>query len=275
MPAMTTAADWSRAADSARRIGHAVEFHAQIGSTNDRARDLLAGSPDGEGVAVVADLQTAGRGRRGRAWLSPPGVNLMASVGFRPAIATELTSLLGLSVGLALRSACSSALPATVDLQIRWPNDLVDAAGRKVAGVLIETVLAGGRLAEAIVGMGINANWRRHEMPAEIAAVATSLCELAGGPVDRLALLERLLDALDAEIRALERGASPILRARGVSWLDGRSVELDLGERLLAGRVAGLGDDGSLLLDAAHGRMALPMGEVVRVINAIPVGVAS
>jgi BirA family transcriptional regulator, biotin operon repressor / biotin---[acetyl-CoA-carboxylase] ligase len=268
---MTDSLAWSGAADPARRVGRTVEHHAEIGSTNDRARDLLS-SPDGEGVAVVADLQTVGRGRRGRAWLSPPGVNLMVSVALRPNVAPEHSSLLGLSVSLALREACSSAAP-DAGLAIRWPNDLVDGSGRKVAGVLIETVLADGRLVEAVIGMGINANWSRAEMPPEIALQATSLLELAGGPIDRALLLRRLLDALDAEIRALERGESPIGRARAASWLDGREVEVDLGEQVLAGRVAGLGEDGSLLLDAAEGRLALAMGEVVRVSDAVPVGV--
>ena len=250
-----------------------MEHHAEIGSTNDRARDLLS-RPGGEGVAVVADLQTAGRGRRGRAWVSPPGVNLMVSVALRPNVAAELSSLLGLSVALALVEACSSVAPSA-GLASRWPNDLVDGLGRKVAGVLIETVLADGRLAEAVIGMGINANWRREEMPPEIAAQATSLLELAGSPIDRVVLLGRLLDALDAEIRALERGESPINRARTASWLDGHEVEVDLGEQVLAGRVAGLGDDGSLLLDATEGRLALAMGEVVRVVDAAPAGVSS
>jgi BirA family biotin operon repressor/biotin-[acetyl-CoA-carboxylase] ligase len=182
--------------------------------------------------------------------------------------------LLGLSVALALREACSSVAPSA-GLAIRWPNDLVDGSGRKVAGVLIETMLAGGRLVEAVIGMGINANWRRDDMPPQIAVHATSLLELTGALVDRVVLLGRLLDALDAEIRALEEGESPIGRARAASWLDGREVEVDLGEQMLSGRVAGLGDDGSLLLDAAEGRLALAMGEVVRVMDAAPAGVSS
>ncbi|TMB53777.1 MAG: hypothetical protein E6J47_09040 [Chloroflexi bacterium] len=128
---MTDSLSWPDAADPGRRVGRAVEYHAAIGSTNDRARELLA-EPDGEGVAVVADLQTAGRGRRGRVWVSPPGVNLMVSVAVRPAFGPDLASLLGLSVALALRASCSSVAP-DAGLAIRWPNDLVDGLGRKVA----------------------------------------------------------------------------------------------------------------------------------------------
>lgn len=272
MRPMSDQAGWARAADPARRIGHAVEFHPEIGSTNDRARAALA-EPGGEGLAVVADLQTAGRGRRGRTWLSPAGVNLMVSLAVRPHMRSELSSLLGLSVALALREACSSVAPS-VGLAIRWPNDLVDRGGRKVAGILIETVLAEGRLVEAVIGMGINANWSRDDMPPEIAAQATSLRELTGGPIERQTLLSQLLEALDLEIRALERGESPIARARAASWLDGREVEVDIGEQSVSGRVAGLGDDGSLLIDARAGRVALAMGEVVRVNDRSPAGVS-
>lgn len=272
MRRMTDEADWSRAADPARRIGRSVEFHAEIGSTNDRARAALA-EPDGEGLAVVADMQTAGRGRRGRGWLSPPGVNLMVSVALRPRVAPELSSLLGLSVALALRDACASVAPSA-GLAIRWPNDLVDREGQKVAGILIETVLADGRLVEAVIGMGINANWSRDDMPPEIAAQATSLRELTGSPIERRALLSRLLEALDLEIQALERGESPIAGARTASWLDGREVEVDIGEQSVSGRVGGLGDDGSLLVDAPAGRVALAMGEVVRVRDPASAGVS-
>ena len=268
---MTDAADWSRAADPARRIGHAVEFHAEIASTNDRARAALA-EPDGEGLAVVADLQTAGRGRRGRTWISPAGANLLFSVAWRPGIAPRLAGLLGVAAALAVRDACASLVP-DAGLSIRWPNDLVDRTGRKVAGLLVETALERGELVKAVVGIGINVNWLPAEMPDEIGDSATSLQDLAGAPVDRVLLLARVLDALDAEARALERGESPVDRLRAVSWLDGRAVEVDTGTTTVAGRAAGIADDGSLLLDAEVGRVALSVGEVARVHETLPAGV--
>jgi len=269
---MTDPADWSRAADPARRIGHAVEFHAEILSTNDRARDALT-EPGGEGLAVVADLQTAGRGRRGRTWISPAGVNLLFSVAWRPAIAPRVAGLLGGSAALAVRDACAALVP-DAGLAVRWPNDLVDAEGRKVAGLLVETALEGGELTEAVVGIGINVNWLPAEMPREIGGSATSLRVLLGSPIDRVALLGSVLSALDAEMGALERGESPLPRVRAVSWLDGRQVEVDTGAATIAGRVAGIADDGSLLLDAEVGRLALSVGEVVRVHEAVPAAVA-
>jgi BirA family biotin operon repressor/biotin-[acetyl-CoA-carboxylase] ligase len=269
---MTDAADWSRAADPARRIGHAVEFHAEIASTNDRAREALA-EPGGEGLAVVADLQTAGRGRRGRTWISPAGANLLFSVAWRPAIAPRLAGLLGGSAALAAREACAMLVP-DAGLAIRWPNDVVDRDGRKLAGLLVETALESGELAEAVVGIGINVNWLPAEMPAEIGGSATSLQVLLGASIDRGALLGSVLGALDAEIQALERGESPLPRLRASSWLDGREVEIDTGGATIAGRVAGIADDGSLLLDAEVGRLALSVGEVARVHEAAPATVS-
>ena len=252
-------------------MGHRVEFHAEIASTNDRARAALA-EPDGEGLAVVADLQTAGRGRRGRAWVSPSGANLLCSVAWRPGIAPRLAGLLGVAAALAVRDACASLVPHA-GLSIRWPNDLVDGNGRKVAGLLVETALERGELVEAVVGIGINVNWPRADMPADIRSAATSLQELAGAPIDRVRLLSRLLDALDAEARVLERGESPVERLRAVSWLDGRAVEVDTGTATIAGRAAGIADDGSLLLDAEIGRVALGVGEVARVHEPLPAAV--
>jgi BirA family transcriptional regulator, biotin operon repressor / biotin---[acetyl-CoA-carboxylase] ligase len=263
MPGMTDPADWSRAADPRRMIGHAVEFHVQIASTNDRARAALA-EPGGEGLAVVADLQTAGRGRRGRTWISPAGANLLFSVAWRPKVAPRLTGLLGAAAALAVRDACASVVP-DIGLAIRWPNDIVDLDGQKVAGLLVETALEAGELSEAVVGIGINGNWATNDMPPEIRESATSLQALSDQPIDRVRLLGRVLDALDAEARSLERGETPVPRIRVASWLDSRLVEVDTGTGSISGVVAGIGDDGSLLVDTDGGRVALSVGEVVRV----------
>lgn len=260
---MTDALDWMRAADVTRRVGRDVEYHAEIGSTNDRARELLAGGA-ADGIAVVADLQTAGRGRRGRSWVSPPGRNVMVSVGLRPRLEAGQAGLLGIAAALAVRDAAAAVVRWT-ELLVRWPNDVVTADGAKLAGLLVETAIEDGRLTEAVIGMGVNVNWRRAEMPAEIAERATSLADLAGGDLDRVSFCYRLLDDLDAQVAALERGESPVERLRAVSALDGRPVTIDLGEERLEGVAAGVAADGSLLLDAPDGRVALASGEVVAV----------
>lgn len=255
--------DWTAAADAARRVGRAIEVHGEIGSTNDRARELLdEAAPDG--VAVLAERQTAGRGRRGRIWQSPAGVNLTVSVGIRPRLPAERAGLLGIAAALAVRQACSVNLP----LLVKWPNDVVDADGLKVAGLLLETAIVDGAIVAAVIGMGINVNWRRARMPVEVAASATSLADIAGRDLDRVDLLRRLLTALDDEIAALDRGESPVERFAAVSWLRDRDVLVSLGERSVAGHVTGVATDGSLLLDAGDGPLALSVGEVVQVRSA-------
>jgi BirA family transcriptional regulator, biotin operon repressor / biotin---[acetyl-CoA-carboxylase] ligase len=255
---MGSAEPFAEIAHPGRRIGHRVEWHATIGSTNDRARELLD-RPDGEGTAVVADEQLSGRGRRGRAWTSPPGLNLMVSVGLRPRLSAAEAWMLGPAAALAARAACGHV--ARVDL--KWPNDLVAPDGRKVGGMLVETAIHDEALAAAVVGIGINVNWRVADMPAELAPTATSLAELADRPIDRAALLARLLNALDAELSAIEAGGSPLPRYRAACVTIGRAVTVDVGGWVVSGQAVDLDPGGALVVDTADGPVTITTGEVV------------
>lgn len=260
-PMTATETDWRPAERPRRRVG-ALESHATIGSTNDRARDALA-EVRGDGRAVVADEQTGGRGRRGRAWLSPPGVNLMVSVGLRPNLTAADAWQLGLSAALAARAACAASVPS---VGLKWPNDLVErAGGLKVGGLLVETALDGERLESAVIGIGINVNWRRADMPDEIAERATSLAEIAGRDLDRVALLGRLLDELDEELVLLEAGASPLERYRAACVTLGARVTVETPDGAVSGLAVGLDATGALLVETDAGPVGLATGEVVRV----------
>lgn len=246
------------AARRGRRIGHAVEVHAAIGSTNDRARELLTSSA-GEGTAVVAEEQRLGRGRRGRTWVSPPGRNLTMSVGLRPRLAAVDAWQLGLAAGLAAWSACAAVAP----VWLKWPNDVVAGDGRKLGGLLVETAIDGEALTEAVIGIGINVNWAVGEMPDEIAATATSLAALAGSEVDRVALLTRLLGALDEEVGGIESGHSPLERYRDACRTIGAPVAVDLGTHQVRGLATGIDDHGGLQIRTADGLVTVATGEVV------------
>ncbi|MDQ3880610.1 MAG: biotin--[acetyl-CoA-carboxylase] ligase, partial [Chloroflexota bacterium] len=203
----------------------------------------------------------------GRAWLSPPGVNLMVSVAVRPRIAAAAAWQIGCATAL---SVCA----ATADMAapwIKWPNDLYTADGLKLGGILVETALDGANLAYAVIGLGVNVNWRRADMPPDVRETATSLCELAGRDVSRVAMLERYLAALDGELAALERGVSPIPRVRERSWLDGRRVAVDAAGGEVAGEAVGIRDDGALLVRGAFGVHAVLFGDVVHVTTTGPV----
>lgn len=257
----TPATSWAAAARRGSRLGHTVEAHDAIGSTNDRVRELLdAGAP--AGMVVVAEEQTAGRGRRGRTWISPPGRNVTASVGLRPRLATADAWWLGLAAALAAHAACARVAPVA----LKWPNDVVAADGRKLAGLLLETAVEGAALRHAVAGFGINVNWAAHELPPELAVSATSLAELAGAPVDRVGLLRALLDALEVEIDALEAGRSPLERYRGACGTLDERVIVEMPDRRIEGRAIDLDAGGSLLVETADGRtVAVASGEVVRV----------
>ena len=255
--------EWAAAARPGARVGHTVEHHAEIGSTNDRARAALAG-PGGNGLAVVADRQLAGRGRMGRSWLSPSGTNLLLSVGLRLDLRIECAWWLAAAAALAVREAAASVASAT-QLAVRWPNDMVTSDGLKVAGLLTETQVEGERVVGAVIGIGINVNWRRSAMPPDIAPGATSLADLAGAPVDRLELLSSLLAALDGEIRQVEAGASPLERFQAASWLTGRAIEVETPAGRLFGVAGEIADNGGLILDGPTLRTTVSVGEVIRV----------
>jgi len=251
--------DWQRADRPRRRIGRGVEAHVTITSTNDRARALLD-APGAAGRAIVAEEQTQGRGRRGRTWVSPPGRNLMVSVALRPRIAAADAWQLGMSAALAARTACSAIAP----VGLKWPNDLVADDGSKVGGLLIETTVEGERVTAAVIGVGLNVNWSRSEMPATFASGATSLADLAGIELDRVELLGRLLDELDTELIALGSGSSPLPRYRDACVTLGTDVGVDTADGRIEGRATGIDGGGALVIETATGSVALTSGEIVR-----------
>jgi len=250
-----------------RRIGHRVERHASIGSTNDRARELLEGA-DGHGSVVVAEEQTSGRGRRGRTWESPPGRNLLMSVALVPELTAAEAWRLGLATALAVAGACDVVAPVA----LKWPNDIIAASdGRKLGGLLIETMAEGDRLRAAVLGIGINVNWRRAEMPAELQDQATSLTDLTHAAVDREALLERVLTGLDVEIAAIEAGDSPLERYRSRCSTLGLAVSVETVEGTVRGRAVDLDATGALVVEDERGdRHVVTGGEVTRLRPAVP-----
>jgi BirA family biotin operon repressor/biotin-[acetyl-CoA-carboxylase] ligase len=247
-----------------RRVGDAIEAHDQIGSTNDRARELLAAG-GADGMVVVAESQTAGRGRNGRRWISPAGLGLFLSAVLEPRLGVQRVGDLALGAGLAVAAACDPVAP----VMLKWPNDVVAGDGRKLAGILIETILAGERVTGAVVGIGVNVEWPTAELPPELRETATSLAELAGAPVDRFALLDRLLDRLSEEVRSIEDGVSPLPRYRERCATLGQRVEVHVGERVMRGVARAIDDTGALVVESDGTRTALTGGEV-RSVRLVP-----
>lgn len=177
---------------SGLRFGRPVYLFHQLGSTNDQARQLAeAGAP--EGLLVVAEEQTAGRGRGDRRWLTPPGTALALSLVLRPPLAAAQTGRLTMLAALAVCEAVEQV--AGVPAGLKWPNDVL-INGRKTAGLLVEAAFTGEALAYAVVGIGLNVSWA----PADdqVAFPATCLEAEARRGVDRLNLLRALLTGLEA-----------------------------------------------------------------------------
>lgn len=186
-----------------------------VGSTNDVVSGWLReGTP--EVCVAVADVQSAGRGRNGRSWATPPGAGVLVSVGFRPTwLDIGHTWRLGAIASLAMAEAAEigSALRGG-RIRLKWPNDLVAidrASGqvRKLAGMLGETDGLGTPGARATIGIGINVDWPRERFPAELADSMSSLTELAGRAVDREVVLYVFLERLERAIAALRDGTFP------------------------------------------------------------------
>lgn len=173
------------------RFGHPLYYFPTIGSTNDEAKRLAAMDAP-EGTLIVADEQTAGRGRSGHVWITPRGKDLASTFVLRPAVVPSLLSHLALIGGLAASQAIESV--TGLSTRLKWPND-VCVSGRKVCGVLAETSIRQGCVEWVALGIGINVNLGP---PAGIMSnpQATSLAAELGRSVDRLALLVNLSRAL-------------------------------------------------------------------------------
>ena len=239
------------------------EHFARVGSTNDVVRDWLAsGTP--EVCLAVADEQTAGRGRDGRTWLAPPGAALLLSLGFRPTwLAPDLVWRLPAVVSLAMADAAEAAIGAAAGtVRLKWPNDLM-IDGRKVAGVLGESVGLGTDDPRVIVGIGINVNWPAdvtEGLPIDVALGATAANLVSGREVDRDAVLTSLLDHLAVQIGSWTAVASAYRRA---CVTIGRAVRIELPDETFTGTAADVSDDGHLLVDIGMCLRTVTAGDVV------------
>lgn len=236
-------------------IGRSVRYYQSTLSTMDDAAEWARSGAE-DGAVVVAETQTASRGRLGRRWVSDTG-NLYFSVLFRPDVAALplLSPLASVAVARSIRQVVG-LYPA-----VKWPNDIT-IDGRKVAGVLAESTMSGARIERAIVGIGVNVALDVSSDP-EIATTATSLNDLADPEVDRSELLRCILRHMDALYLDLRRGRSPIQEWR--RWLD------TLGQRVVVthhgvsngGVAEDIDEHGNLMLRTDEGQLlTLTAGDI-------------
>ncbi len=218
-PGRALSAEAIRAGLPTRSIGRRVVYQTSVTSTMDVATaEARRGAP--EGTIVVADHQTQGRGRFQRAWVSPPGASVYLSIVLRPA--PERLLALGIVASLAVARAVERE--TGLRPSIKWPND-VEIGGRKLAGILVDSVMKDAGVEFAIVGIGLNVTLDPSRHP-EIAATATSLARELGRPADRLAVLRALLVELDALYDQTNAGQSLVAEWRARLSTLGRRVRV-------------------------------------------------
>jgi BirA family biotin operon repressor/biotin-[acetyl-CoA-carboxylase] ligase len=247
------------------RIGAKVRYETRVDSTNRLARELGRQGAC-EGVVVIADEQTSGRGRRQRSWVSPAGKGIYVSILLRPAgPAADVGAAVQLAAGIAAAETLASHCSRPVTL--RWPNDCY-SGDRKIAGVLVESGMTGSALDFVVCGIGLNVNHEETDFPPLLRSRATSLRILSGSPQSRLPVLVDLLRAFehwDDEWR--RHGLAPIVER----WHElspesrGSYVEIRTPEGMIRGIAAGLSPAGGLWVEEdERGRREITLGELVR-----------
>jgi BirA family biotin operon repressor/biotin-[acetyl-CoA-carboxylase] ligase len=265
-------------AEAAPRLGNFadVRYFAELDSTNDTAL-LLAAQGAPEGTSVLADAQRAGRGRRGRAWFSPPGAGMYLSVIVRPEspkspkssgssepeVSPMALSLVTLAAGVAAAEAVTQV--AGLPVELKWPNDVViGRPWRKVGGLLCESAATGGRIDAVVIGIGINL--RPAAYPAPIAHRATSIETELGRPIDRASLVVACLGRLRAATERLRGGRGDEVcrewRRFGRAGLESAPVRWHEHDAVRTGTAHDIAEDGALLVERDGRVERLTAGEV-------------
>ncbi len=244
-----------------RRFGRALRAFATIGSTNTEAAAWAAeGAP--EGAVVLAELQTAGRGRMGRTWEARAGRNLTFSVVLRPSLPPERFGLLTLAASVAVAETVAS-FTAPLDAEIKWPNDVL-LEGRKCCGMLLESSFSGQKRPTVILGIGLNVN--QDAFPPALAERATSMLLATGRRTPRAPLLAALLARLEpAYDRLVHDGGAAVRQAyeARLSGLGRRATLYLSGTRApVRGVLAGITETGALRVETGDGLRLFHAGEV-------------
>ena len=237
----------------------------EVGSTNTVAMTAIGRGAE-DGAVFLAEGMTAGRGRLGRVWHSPPGVNIYCTVVLRPAMTPARLPLVTLMAAVATVQAVRET--TGLDATIKWPNDIL-VKGKKAGGILTEAAVEQDRVQGVVLGIGLNVNMTRQATPVVLRRTATSLRQASGRVHDRTALLRRLLQTLDVWYGRLMRpgthGRGEIIQAwRRRSETLGRRVRVMMPRRTVIGLAYGITEEGALVLRLDHGaEVMVTAGDVV------------
>lgn len=239
-------------------VGRKIFVFETIDSTNSCAR-TLGDTGTEEGVVVLSDFQTHGRGRLGRSWIAEPGSNLLFSVLLRPQISIDKAGLLTFFASVAVARAIERQIDTPIEC--KWPNDLL-LHGKKFCGILLENSFQQSELAYAVIGIGLNVNQANY-LP-EVALRATSLAREAGSPLDRKEVFQNILRELDRLYAGVQKGEWSVVVdewTRRCSMF-GKSVTVQEHDSFLSGTALRLHHDGGLILETKQGTRTVYAGDV-------------
>lgn len=231
-----------------------VSLYQKVGSTNELAAGLPVDHPDSGAALIIADRQEKGKGRLGRAWISPPGMNIYMSIVFRPGLPPRNAPLL--TVAASLASAIAIRNETGLEIGIKWPNDLV-VSGRKLGGILTEVRSDPDKILTSIVGIGINVNSGPSRFPAELRDTATSVKIETGRTFQRGRIISAVMREFEKQYGLLMRAeTATVIRAwKNLSATIGRTVRVTMGTEVMIGVAEDIDDEGMLLLRLASGAL--------------------
>lgn len=240
-----------------------VVFYESIDSTNEAAKRLAEDA--GDGLVVVADHQSAGKGRKGREWISPAGKNLYFSLLLKPDFSPEKASMLTLVMAVAVKRAIDELCAGPDELgalQIKWPNDIV-AGGKKLAGILTEMQLAGSSIDHVVIGVGVNV--KKQNFPQESCAHATDMETAFGREISRKELLaairQHFADAYACFLKRMDLSGL-LAEYNGALVNTGRPVKVLDPAGEFTGEAKGINEKGELMVQTDTGVVNVYAGEV-------------
>lgn len=246
-----------------RWLARDIRYFDSTDSSNRVALEL-ARAGAAHGTTVIAEGQTAGRGRLGRSFYSPPYLNLYTSIVLRPEVSTAEAPAWILASAVAVADAIAATLGDDSAVEIKWPNDVL-LGGLKTSGILMELGAEATRVEHLVLGIGVNLNVDRATFPDEFRALATSLASHAGHPVDRLAFTRALYGTLESVLDGCATHGFEKIRIRfgELFKLTGRELRVvGLDGREQTGTALGIDDDGALRLGTPSGEVRVVAGDV-------------
>jgi BirA family biotin operon repressor/biotin-[acetyl-CoA-carboxylase] ligase len=242
-------------------IGREIIYLDSVTSTNDVAAEIGQQREDPEGIVVIADMQTSGRGRLGRTWISPQGVNLYFTVLLKPPFPPGEAAFFTLATAVAVAVAVREYTGVTAE--IKWPNDIM-INNKKAGGILIELKADRNKVRLLSVGVGLNVNMSPSEL-GELAQSATSLMSEKREPVDRIGLLGVILAEMEKSYKILLSGNKGVLINEWIrlNCTLGREVIAKDRDRVISGTAENITDNGGLIVRTSYGDVeTLYAGEV-------------